>query len=169
MECPKCKSEIPTKGEFPVGITEVVCRKCMYDFIVYVEDEPTMPTIPKRRLRYLPKKQPRQPTSDQDFYAGSAWRKTRKAHLKTSPICAACEKLDIYTDCTKGEPVDHVISIENGGAPLDLRNLLTLCTYHHAKKSQLERGGLKLAGIGEWGQMIPVKSEIERILKLLAS
>ena len=127
-----------------------------------------MANIPRsRRLNYIQSRQ-RIPTGDQDFLASPAWRKARLIQLQLFPICAACALRGEFTDCTKGQPIDHVISRSVGGAPLDLRNLWTLCEAHHNKKSALEKNGLNDAGVGEPGQLIPIPAEKERVLKILA-
>ena len=94
-----------------------------------------MPTLPK-------KKQTKQ-YSDRsigNFYHSTAWRKLRAYHIRHSPLCAECLKVGKITDCTaKGAGVvDHIKPISEGGQPLDLDNLQTLCAKCHAVKTGRE-------------------------------
>ncbi len=52
------------------------------------------------------------------------------------PLCRYClqKGLTVASYCT-----DHIIAIEDGGAPLDRRNLQRLCTSCHNQKSADER------------------------------
>lgn len=43
----------------------------------------------------------------------------------------------------KGDPIDHIIPIEQGGAELDNDNLEATCKRCHAKKSAGERRNIK--------------------------
>jgi 5-methylcytosine-specific restriction enzyme A len=61
-----------------------------------------------------------------------AWRKRRAQRFA----------LDHQTCQHCGAPatqVDHVLAIADGGAPLDLRNLQSLCDPCHARKTTLEQ------------------------------
>ena len=60
------------------------------------------------------------------------WRKVAKAHKRANPLCVECLQLGIT------EPVaitDHIISIDDGGAKLDVNNLQSLCAKHHNSKT----------------------------------
>lgn len=120
-----------------------------------------------KRARYLPKQEARQPSGDQAFIHSPEWRKIRLLKLRLFPICEACAEKGEYIDCTSGAPIDHIISRNLGGSELHLKNLLTLCPNHHAIKSALEKNGLKIAGVGEPGHLIPAPGERERIIKIL--
>lgn len=39
-------------------------------------------------------------------------------------------------DCNRrGQYVDHIIELEDGGAPFDPQNLCVLCAHHHTTKT----------------------------------
>ena len=116
-----------------------------------------MPRIDEQRPAYKPAPVSHQGHEHNAFYQSPAWRKLRLIHLKTYPICAACEARGLLTDCTKYRrgAIDHIISIRNGGALLHPLNLMTLCASCHALKSKLERDGLLLASYGEDGEKLP--------------
>lgn len=43
-----------------------------------------------------------------------------------------------------GDQVDHILPVDEGGAPFDMKNLQTLCQIHHSRKTHREviaRGG----------------------------
>lgn len=101
------------------------------------------------------------------FYSTGEWVAVRAMQIATQPYCAACMTRGVLVDCTVGGHVDHVISMDNGGAPLDLRNLQTLCQPCHAKKSALERHGLELDAYGEFGAKYPTERAKQEILSRL--
>lgn len=122
-----------------------------------------MPNLNKnRRMKYLPKKTVRQPSGDQSFLHSTAWRQTRQIKLRLNPVCEVCG-----IDCTSKNPIDHIINRANGGALLGLDNLMTLCEYHHNKKSAMEQKGLFIEAIIKDGESIPAIGERERIKNLL--
>ena len=66
------------------------------------------------------------------FYRTSQWRKLRQVMLEYAPYCIC------------GAPateVDHITPIRQGGAPLDERNLQTMCKGCHSRKTRAERRG----------------------------
>ena len=113
-------------------------------------------------MKYLPKKTVRQPSGDQSFLHSPAWRKVRQIKLRLNPVCEVCG-----IDCTTKNPIDHVISRANGGALLDLSNLMTLCETHHNKKSAMEQKGLHIESVLFEGELVPAIGERERVKNLL--
>ena len=69
------------------------------------------------------------------FYHTPPWRKLRSAHKKLNPLCVMCLKdgfvVSMYV-------VDHIVPIIDGGAPLGLTNLQSLCAPCHAKKTRAD-------------------------------
>ena len=69
----------------------------------------------------------------EDFYTSPAWRAVRAEVLKRdSYLCA----------CGRGETrmfVDHIIERKDGGADLDMANLVTCCGSCHTTKTLAER------------------------------
>ena len=102
------------------------------------------------------------------FYALRAWKKLRALHLSESPLCVACQYVGTLTDCTRGGHIDHIVRIEAGGAPLDQRNLWTLCRDHHARKTAKERHGFRVQAVGPEGERIPAAGAIENLKKEIA-
>jgi 5-methylcytosine-specific restriction endonuclease McrA len=66
------------------------------------------------------------------FYNSREWRALRARHIKANPYCRVCLMLG-YME--RGQHVDHIHEIKGGGAPLDPRNLQTLCKLHHDQKT----------------------------------
>ncbi|MBO9614195.1 MAG: HNH endonuclease [Dyadobacter sp.] len=65
-----------------------------------------------------------------------AWRnRTRPEQLRRFPQCQRCEKKGILKGAKE---VDHIIPLEQGGEPLDFKNLQSLCFACHVKKSAEE-------------------------------
>jgi hypothetical protein len=102
------------------------------------------------------------------FYSTTVWRKVREQQISTYPLCIACMANGTLTDCTAGGIVDHIVRIEAGGAPLDMRNFWTLCPPHSAKKTALESHGLEVESIGEVGSLIPTETGKRETLKRIA-
>lgn len=69
------------------------------------------------------------------FYSASAWIKLRNYKRLLNPICEHCIKLDIITPY---HTIDHIKPISEGGEPLNLDNLQTLCKQCHAIKTGKE-------------------------------
>jgi len=70
-----------------------------------------------------------------DFYSSSAWIKLRNLKRRLNPLCENCEKLGLLTPF---HTIDHIKPISEGGAPLDMDNLQTLCKQCHAIKTGKE-------------------------------
>jgi 5-methylcytosine-specific restriction endonuclease McrA len=58
--------------------------------------------------------------------------------LNLNPICEVCKKMGRVTTANQ---VDHVVSMEEGGAAFDLDNLMSLCQRHHSRKTVLRDRG----------------------------
>lgn len=70
------------------------------------------------------------------FYTSTRWRSLRAMKLAQNPLCECCEKNGLLTP---GRVVDHIIPINQGGAPLLISNLQTMCDKCHNIKSAKER------------------------------
>lgn len=111
-----------------------------------------MPTIVRKEKKDERK---RQPTSNRRLYTLAAWKKLRHSKLLQNPNCEVCEHYGILTDCTSNSPIDHAIRIDNGGAELDIDNLMTMCKFHHDAKSRFEAHGFAPDAKGEYGFKTP--------------
>lgn len=121
------------------------------------------------RIAQRPERKPSNPS----FYHKSSWQRVRRLYLSRSPLCEAHllagMTAENAVDCTRNNPVDHVVRIESGGAPLSDLNLMTLCLSCHAAKSAMEANGYEVEGQGPEGERIPTREGREKILTLLAS
>lgn len=70
------------------------------------------------------------------FYNTYAWKKVRSIKRKLNPMCEHCERYGVAKDA---ELVDHIVEIEDGGAPLDMDNLQSLCHQCHNIKTAEEK------------------------------
>lgn len=98
-----------------------------------------MPTIKKHVKRpWVPEREPfgGRVHPNHDFYTSRAWKRLRVVVLREHPFCVECLKQKRYTPATV---VDHIVPINQGGAPLDEANLQPLCSSCHNKKSATER------------------------------
>ena len=77
------------------------------------------------------------------FYSSAKWRATRDAYKAKHRWCCVCKRLGFHTPIAE---VDHVISLREGGAPFDEKNLQGLCKKHHAQKTCYVDGGLGKTG-----------------------
>ncbi|WP_458451680.1 HNH endonuclease signature motif containing protein [Alistipes finegoldii] len=103
-----------------------------------------MPTIPKPTRRgYLPPRiiQGRRLHDNGDFYRSSRWRRLRLQKLNAEPLCEECRRGGVVTPATV---VDHIVPINEGGAPMDMENLQSLCAKCHNRKSGAEAHKSKL-------------------------
>lgn len=65
-------------------------------------------------------------------YASQRWKLLRRSVLYDHPVCQ-------HTGCrTLSTDVDHIVSLEDGGAPYDRNNLQALCKSHHGAKTAHE-------------------------------
>lgn len=97
-----------------------------------------MPTLKKTvRRPWMPERetQGRRIYANTKFYQSSAWRRLRAEKIARNPLCEECHKMGIIE---QGTVVDHIVPINQGGAPLSLDNLQTLCDRCHNRKSGRE-------------------------------
>lgn len=97
-----------------------------------------MPTIEKAPRRpWQPEREAhgRRVHTNTKFYASSAWRRLRALKIARNPTCEECE---MFGRATPGEVIDHIRPINQGGAPLSIDNLQTLCHACHNRKSGRE-------------------------------
>ena len=102
-----------------------------------------MPKAPKPiRPHWVPERKAfgRRNTDNSRFYESWPWRKLRKSFKEKHPCCIKCEAEGIVRATAY---VDHIQRIEDGGAPLDEKNLQPLCKFHHNSKSGKEAHGYK--------------------------
>ena len=71
-----------------------------------------------------------------EFYRSTAWRKLRAEQLRRQPLCERCLAQGRHIPA---RVVDHIRPVNQGGAPLDLENLQSLCAACHNRKSGAER------------------------------
>lgn len=74
-------------------------------------------------------------TFSREFYKTSKWKAVRRRHLSMFPLCAECLKTG---KITRGEIVDHIRPIKQGGEKFAESNLQTLCWSCHSRKSATE-------------------------------
>lgn len=97
-----------------------------------------MPNIKKScRRPWMAERKPQEGRkhSNTKFYQSTAWRKLRKVKLEQDPLCEECLKKGIHTPA---KVADHIVSINQGGAVLDIVNLQSLCDRCHNIKSAKE-------------------------------
>ena len=96
-----------------------------------------MPRLPKGKSRpWIPKKpQHMREVDNASFYNSKRWRSLRNYFIQMNPLCVQCERDGTVT---AAQVVDHIKPITMGGSPVDIKNLQSLCTHHHAKKSGRE-------------------------------
>lgn len=70
-----------------------------------------------------------------NFYKTREWRAVRRRHLSVFPLCEECLKRG---KVIRGEIVDHIRPIKQGGEKFSESNLQTLCWSCHSKKSAEE-------------------------------
>ncbi len=97
-----------------------------------------MPTIKKSvRRPWQPERkvQSGRIHSNTKFYQSTQWRKLRAVQLDRQPTCQECEKRGVSI---LAKVVDHILPINQGGEPLSLDNLQSLCHTCHNRKSGRE-------------------------------
>ena len=129
-----------------------------------------MPFLPKPKPKISPHR--RRKTSEdragKRFLDSKAWKDTRKAQLGEAPYCEACMAAGNVRGLVKNAHIDHIVPRSHGAAPLDTRNLQTLCKYHHDRKNGLEKNrGCLVEFTGSPGERLPAPGEKERLIKLL--
>lgn len=65
-------------------------------------------------------------------YKTPRWRGLRRQVLAEQPWCATLGCHELSRD------VDHVVALQDGGAPFDRGNVQGLCVRHHSKKTREE-------------------------------
>lgn len=71
----------------------------------------------------------------QKFYQSSAWQNLKKLKLATNPLCEECQR---NGKLVPAKMVDHIVPIKQGGEPLAINNLQSLCWSCHSRKSVKE-------------------------------
>lgn len=66
------------------------------------------------------------------LYDTSAWKRVRRLQLQMHPLC----QYGPHDRVTPATEVDHRVSIEEGGAALDLANLVSSCHACHSSKTR---------------------------------
>ena len=96
-----------------------------------------MPKLPKSKERPWIPKRPKfhREFENASFYNSMRWRNLRKHFIKKNPICVRCRYKGEIVSATV---VDHIIPISQGGSPIDIKNLQSLCERHHNSKSARE-------------------------------
>jgi len=65
------------------------------------------------------------------FYSSKAWRLSRRRQLFAYPLCQY--RMDDGTECEEiADSVHHIVELEDGGAPRDPANLMSVCRSHHS-------------------------------------
>jgi 5-methylcytosine-specific restriction protein A len=127
-----------------------------------------MPYLPRPKKKVVPNwgNQRADP-----FLTSALWRNFRQCVLIEQPLCEACLLAEIMTDITGNgaAQIDHIVRREDGGALVDIKNISVLCRSCHAKKTALERHGLKIEASGPPGSRLPALGEKQRILQKIAS
>lgn len=77
------------------------------------------------------------PANSIHFYDTQEWRKLRNWFIRANPLCNQCSRRERLV---LAKVVDHIIPIEDGGEPLDVENLQSLCKPCHTAKTNKERG-----------------------------
>ena len=75
-------------------------------------------------------------TINKKFYDSKEWKDLRQYFITRHPLCKWCEE---EGTTNKGDVVDHIKEITDGGESLDFNNLQTLCHKHHNQKTNWER------------------------------
>ena len=69
------------------------------------------------------------------FYKSPQWVHCRAAYRFAHPFCAECQRNGKMRSM---EDVDHIVPLSRGGAPLDPKNLQSLCRKCHLAKTAAE-------------------------------
>jgi 5-methylcytosine-specific restriction endonuclease McrA len=97
-----------------------------------------MPNLPRNKKQSHGK---RTPTGDRRFYKSRRWAAIRRDQLQSYPLCEVHRAAGFLVPA---DVVDHVIRMTDGGSQSDGRNLMSLCSTCHDRKSALERRGLQI-------------------------
>jgi 5-methylcytosine-specific restriction endonuclease McrA len=64
------------------------------------------------------------------FYSSLPWRMSRRKQLHDHPLCQYERDGE---ECGEiADSVHHIVELEDGGAPRDPANLMSLCRSHHS-------------------------------------
>lgn len=75
-------------------------------------------------------------------YNSKHWKLARAEVMDKRPLCAECLKRGVET---MGTDADHVVPLEQGGAPFAVSNIQALCRKcHQAKTAKENRNRAKL-------------------------
>jgi 5-methylcytosine-specific restriction endonuclease McrA len=77
------------------------------------------------------------------FYDSKLWKQCRAVKLLDDPLCERCLAAGRVE---AGRHVDHLIPLADGGEPLDVKNLQSLCHSCHSWKSGMEKKERKRDG-----------------------
>lgn len=129
-----------------------------------------MPKLSKgTKPGYLPRVTSKRKWSpDAKFYKSKAWKSVRLLKIAENPICEVCYHAGKLTDATFGSPIDHAVRLEDGGAALDLANLITMCPQCHNTKSAMEASGYRMPANGADGAKVPNYGEKEKLFNRIA-
>jgi 5-methylcytosine-specific restriction endonuclease McrA len=76
------------------------------------------------------------------FYSSKPWRMSRRQQLFAHPLCQFV--MDDGTGCgLLADSVHHIVQLEDGGAPRDPANLMSLCRSHHSVIHAQRRHGVR--------------------------
>jgi 5-methylcytosine-specific restriction endonuclease McrA len=74
---------------------------------------------------------------NESFYKQKEWTSTSKAFREANPICAWYGK---RPKCSKHSKItDHIVSITDGGDPMNTNNFQALCLSCSAAKTNMEK------------------------------
>lgn len=85
--------------------------------------------------------EPRSTMPHSPLYQSKQWKDTRGKYLALNPWCQICSKIGIKQRAVE---VDHIRTVEAGGALFDFHNLSGKCRLHHSQKTMaldMNRGG----------------------------
>ena len=103
-----------------------------------------MPTIPRKQANHNPPatkaKWMQREQDNAKFYNSAAWRKVSKMMFTRQPLCVICRSKGITRD---SKHIDHIVELNDGGAPLSFSNLQALCIPCHNTKTNLTAKGRK--------------------------
>ena len=66
-----------------------------------------------------------------EFYHSPEWRRLREWYRIHHPLCEECER---NGRVVLAQVIDHIVEIADGGSPLDVANLQSLCHACHNRK-----------------------------------
>ena len=72
-----------------------------------------------------------------EFYATSEWRRLRDWYRARHPLCEECQR---QGRVAAADHVHHKVEISQGGEPLDVENLESLCRSCHSRVHGFNQG-----------------------------